>query len=314
MPLIAVPAEYVPPPPAEVIAPKPLTLTYQDPDGTWWGFDDPGGGVFATAVAGIGSPPVALTSLPLPAGGALPQMLTPQTRSIVVGLYLYDDWDQDAFLGLRDRLTRALWTVRAGLPAPGTLMVSRPDGTSRQISVLCTDGPGMVSDDATKSGLTWTSMVVTFQASDPFWSDAASTVLMFGSSSAAGVPPMPPTALSTGSVLGVVTVDNDGDADAYPVWTITGPGTPLLTNTTTGLSFGLGVPLGPTEVLTVDTRPTMQSAVDGLGANRWSALTAANPRALWSLVPGGNDLNLQMTGSTSNTSIALSYVRRWLRA
>lgn len=314
MPLIALPAEYVPPPPAEVIAPRPLSISYLDPDGTTWNFDDDGTGIFATAVAGIGSPPVAFTSLPLPAGGALAQLLTPQIRSIVVGLYLYDDWDQDAFLALRDRLTRALWTIRAGQPAPGTLTVSRPDGSSRSISVLCTDGPSMVTDDASKSGLTWTSMVVTFQAVDPFWADADETVLPFTSGTAAGVPPMPPTALNSASLLGLTTVTNDGDADAYPIWSITGPGTPTITNNTTGLAWGLGVALGPTETLTVDTRPTLQSAVDGVGANRWGDLTASNPRSLWWLVPGDNDVNLQMAGSTSNTSVTLTYVRRWLRA
>jgi hypothetical protein len=314
VPLITLPAEYVPPPPSEVIAPKPLSVSYLDPDGNTWSFDDDGTGVFATAVAGIGSPPVALTSLPLPAGGALAQALTPQTRTITIGLYLYDDWDQDAFLALRDRLTRALWTIRAGQPAPGILTISRPDGSSRSIGVLCTDGPSMVSDDATKSGLTWTSMVATFQAPDPYFADAAETMLTYGSGTALGVPPMPPTALNSATLLGPTTVTNDADADAYPVWQITGPGTPTLTNSTTGLAWGLGVALGPTETLTVDTRPTLQSAVDGVGANRWGDLTASSPRSLWPLVPGDNALNLQMSGSAGTTSITMTYVRRWLRA
>jgi hypothetical protein len=317
MPLIATVANAPAPlPPTFDFGPQPLHLAYLDPDGNSWTWSDPGESVFATAVAGIGSPPIALTSLPLPGGGILAQAMTPQVRTITVGLYVYnDDGDQSEFLTTCDQLTRALWTVRAGQPAPGTLIVGRPDGTSRQVQVLCTDPPTLASDDASKSGLLWASYVVTFQAPDPFWMDSTAHNLQFGASSgSAGVPAMPPVALNPSTVLGSTTVTNSGDADAYPVWTITGPGTPTLTNSTTGLAFGLGVALGAGEVVTVDTRPQQQSAVDGTSANRWADLTRANPRALWALVPGDNQLNLQMTGSGVGTMISASYVQRWLRA
>ncbi|MCW2873345.1 phage tail domain-containing protein [Actinacidiphila oryziradicis] len=316
MPLIAVVAnEPAPLPPTFDFGPQPLDLTYIDPDGNPWSWSDPSLPVFATAVAGIGSPPIALTSLPLPGGGILAQAMTPQVRTITVGLYLYNDAaDQDAFLDLCDQLTRALWTLRAGQPAPGTLIVGRHDGTSRQVQVLCTDPPTLASDDASKSGLTWASYVVTFQAPDPFWTDSVANHMQFGGvSGSAGVPPMPPVSLNPSTVLGAATVTNSGDADAYPVWTITGPGTPTLTNSTTGLSFGLDAALGAGEVVTVDTRPQQQSAVDGVGANRWADLTRVNPRALWALVPGDNQLNLQLTGAGVGSLISLSYVQRWLR-
>lgn len=295
--------------------PVPLGLTYIDPDGRAWAWGDPSQNVFATACAGISSPPVTMTSIGLPGGGALPQFYSAAVRPIIIGLRAYnDDSDQAAFLAMQDALAWSLWTVRAGAPAPGTLVVSRPDGSSRQLRVFCIDGPDQGDDDGTKSGVMWSTYVVTLQAPDPFFEDAAATVLEFSISSAPGIPPMPPIQLASASLLGQTEVVNSGNADSYPVWTLTGPGTPTITNTTTGRSWGLSVALGSSEVVTVDTRPTIQSAVDGLGLNRWPDLVTSSPRDLWPLLPGMNHLNLNMAGSTSASKVVLSYTRKWLRA
>lgn len=295
--------------------PVPLGLTYIDPDGLAWAWGDPSQNVFATACAGISSPPVTMTSIGLPGGGALPQFYSAAVRPIIIGLRAYnDDGDQSAYLAMQDQLARSLWTVRSGSPAPGTLVVSRPDGTSRQVRVYCINGPDQGDDDSTKSGLMWSTYTVTFQAPDPFFEDADSTDLEFGIYTAPGIPPMPPIQLAPSSLLGQTEVVNTGDADSYPVWRITGPGKPTITNTTSGRSFGLNVTLGVGEVVTVDTRPTMQSAVDGLGANRWPDLVKSSPRDLWPLLPGLNELNLNMAGSAAGSKVVLSYTRKWLRA
>lgn len=294
--------------------PVPLGLTYTDPDEVTWTWSDPSRPVFATAVSGIASPPVSLTSLDLPGGGGLAQEYTPQQRPIIVGLYAWAD-DQNEFLTLIDRLARALWTVRGDQPAPGVLTVGRPDGTRRQTRVLCTDGADQTDDDRTKSGLTWTTYTITFTALDPYWTDTHPIRLEFGTPPAqAGVPPMPPVELAPGTVLGKVKITNTGDTDAHPIWKITGPGTPTLTNTTTGKAFGLAVPLAAGETVTIDTRPTRQSAIDGNHRNRWPDLVASSPRQLWPLVPGANALELALTGAGPTSRIACTYTRRWLRA
>lgn len=292
----------------------PLGLTYIDPDGLAWAWGDPSQNVFATACAGISSPPVSLTSIGMPTGGALAQSYRAAVRSIIVGLRMYHDTDQLAFLALQDKLARSLWTVRGGSPAPGTLVVARPDGTSRQVGVYCNAGADQGDDDATKSGLTWSTYTITLQALDPFFEDGDATELSFGTSTAPGVPPMPPIQLAPATLLGDNEVTNSGDADSYPVWTITGPGQPTLTNHTTGRSFGLSATLGSGEVVVVDTRPTLQSAVDQDGDDRWGDLVKSSPRDLWPLVPGTNSLNLSMSGSGAGSKIVLSYTRRWLRA
>jgi Phage tail protein len=277
----------------------------------------PGGPGIRDGGVGIASPPADLTALELPGGGGgLPQACAPLQRPIIVGLYAWAG-DQAEFLTLVDRLARAFWTRRGERPAPGTLTVRRPDGTRRQIRVLVTDGADQADDDRGKSGLTWTTYTITFTALDPFWEDAQPQRLEFGGPppEGTGVPPMPPVTLAPGALIGAVTVTNSGDADAYPVWTVTGPGAaPTLANTTTGKSFGMAVPLAAGETVTIDTRPTMQSAVDSAGRNRWPDLVKAGPRQLWPLVPGENVVDLRMAGVAPGSRIVLSFVRRWLRA
>jgi len=307
-------AVITPPPPAISTGPVPLSVIYVDPDGGQWSLSDRDGDVHVTALTGLGGPPSLLTVIGLPGGGALPQQMIPAIRTIILGLFV-EAGEQGDFLALQDSLARAFWTQRGGAPSAGTLIVGRPDGTARQIAVYCTTGLDQADDDSTKSGLAWSTYTLTFQAPDPLFADAEPVTIEFVATPVgAGVPPMPPVDLAPGSVLGLTTVTNSGDADAYAVWTIFGPGTPVLSNLTTGLAFGLNAPLGPTEVVTVDTRPGMQSAIDGTGANRWANLVQADPRDLWPLLPGDNDLDLTLGGSGPTSAIVMSYTRRWLRA
>lgn len=296
---------------------QPLAVTYIDPDGVEWRWWDPASGVFVTSVTGIGSPPASVTATALPDGGTLTRSYGAAQRGIVIGLHAYDDDSHAAFLDLIDRLAAAVWTVRHGAPAPGTLVFTRPGGASRRIEVLCTSGAEQADETSSRGGYTWdTSYALTFSSAlDPLFTDEDPVVVSFEAPPVSGgVPPLPPILLQPSTVLGTTSVVNSGNADAYPIWTITGPGTPTLTNVTTGRSFGLDVALSSGEVVTVDTRPAQQSAVDNTDTDRWSDLVKSSPRDLWTLPPGVNELNMALAGSGAGSKIEMSYVRRWLRA
>lgn len=293
--------------------PSALQTGYTDPDGNFWDWSDVTTGAFVTSVAGIGSAPSAPSTLQLPTGDMLVQGVAPGPRQIVVGLYVFDD-DQAVLLARLDAIANALSHDRAGAFVPGMLQFQRPDGTTRQIAVACTSGPDLPDDDGGAFQLSAT-FGLTFQPLSPFFEDTEQTVQVIeGAPSGGGVPPMPPVLLTPSTVIGVTTVNNTGDADAWPVWTITGPGTPTIANTTTGRSWSFTTALSSGEQRIVDTRPGMVSAVDGVGADWWGDLVKGSPRDLWQLVPGVNALNLELTGSTVASSIQLAYSRRWRRA
>lgn len=300
-------------PPVVNLGPQLLGVTWIDPDGASWDWMDRHQ-MFATAVAGLGTPTPAMATLGLPSGGALVQNYLPQPRTVTVGLFAYDD-DQVAWLDLLDRISASLWTVRGGKPTPGTLIIAHPDGTARQIDAFVTAGNDQADDDNTKSGLTWSTWALTLTCPDPYWRDADTTTLSFAESTSAGIPPMPPVDLAPATVLGNTTVTNTGDADAYPIWKITGPGTPTMTNTTTGRVWSLKSPLISTDVWTIDTSPDGRaSVIDQDGTSQWAALAASPPRDLWPLVRGVNKLDLALAGAEVGSKIELSYTPRRLRA
>jgi hypothetical protein len=316
MPLLASAGSLPPPsktPPGAAPLRSPIRTGYLDPDGVLWDWADVSSGAFVTSVAGIGSAPSAPGFLTLPTGDMLVPTIAPGARAITIGLYAWDD-DQAALLGRLDALAVALSHDRAGAFAPGTLIFTRPDGTARQIPVACTSGPDLPDDD----GLGFQASAtygLTFQPLSPFFADAGPTVLTFTAApDSAGVPPMPPVILTPSVVLGDTTVINSGDADAWPVWTIRGPGRPSVSNQTTGYAWSLATALGSGETRIIDTRPGLASVVDGTGADWWSDLVESTPRDLWQLVPGVNVLALTLAGSGAGSQIELSYQRRWRRA
>lgn len=296
----------------------PLSVTYVDPDGAEWHLSDPASPVRVLGVTGIGGPPAAYTSTGLSGGGSLAQSYNPAKRSIVVSLHVYDDVSQDGLLDLLDRLTFALWTERAGLPAPGRLVFARPNGTSRQIDVFVTSGNEQTDSESTADAYQRdTGHALTFESGlDPLFSDVDPVApLVFAAPPVSGgVPPMPPVLLTPPTTLGETTVTNTGNGDAYPIWTVAGPGTATLTNVTTGREWSLATALSSGETVTVDTRPTLQSAVDQDGVDRWGDLVKTSPRDLWTLVPGANLLNLELAGAGAGSQISMVYRRRWLRA
>jgi hypothetical protein len=110
-------------------------------------------------------------------------------------------------------------------------------------------------------------------------------------------------------VLGLAmgnTIVNEGDSDAYPVWTFGGPFSSVtLQNLTTGQTLTLNYTASITDHLVLTTKPGETSLVDQNGINRWSSLQAGYQ--LWPLAQGVNSVNVGMVGPTIDSSVTLSY-------
>jgi hypothetical protein len=113
-------------------------------------------------------------------------------------------------------------------------------------------------------------------------------------------------------VLGITPIDNPGEVDAWPVWTITGPATVITaTNVSTGQSFVLTKTLAAGELVTITTqRPTVRGP---LGENLVNALNWPSCY-LWPLIPGTNQVNFAVAGASTGTAIELSFYPRWAGA
>jgi hypothetical protein len=292
----------------------PPQITYIDPDGNTWPLTDLAlsNGYICTGITGISGLPVSFSSIPLLYGGSLPQLYTPQPGAIGIGLFFESQGDVNAYMDLLDSFAYAFYNVRNNTPAPGQLVIQRQDGTSRFRNVYCVGG----ADAATDEGVTWSTYTLSLQADDPFWYDLSPNVTIYQlAGAAAGILPLLPIALGSSTVLGSGLIDNEGGAEAYPEWLITGPGLPTIQNQTTGRQFSFATALAAGQQVQVNTQPGQQSAVDiGAGVSIWSQVVQETPRDLWALARGMNEIFLTMGGAGSASAVQLSWTRRWLRA
>ncbi|WP_026314233.1 hypothetical protein [Actinomadura flavalba] len=248
---------------------------------------------------------------PDPDGGAQLRAIVDQVRLMAVPLAVRGSTPEE-YLERRARLHAAMRHRRGGVDVPGTLTVELPDGTRRHILAFYNDGldgEEDVLDD----------VILTYQQYPRFellamkpWFTGDETVAQSWTSDA-GVPWLGalPLRLSPAAVLGEVTVVVPGDADAYPVWTITGPGAPIARNLTTGREWVWkpAEPIASGRTVTIDTRPSELTVVDDLGNDLYTQLEPYPD--LWELEPGVNNLQIEITDSTAGSSAGLHAQVRW---
>lgn len=116
--------------------------------------------------------------------------------------------------------------------------------------------------------------------------------------------------LASGTVIcagNITSVVEQGDAEAYPVITVTGAGTlNYIENTTSQKTMLFNVTLNAGEVATIDLSPLAKSFVSSLRGDlfRFSTLLPVSDFASWSLEPkpfapaGANSINVYMTNTT----------------
>lgn len=205
---------------------------------------------------------------------------------------------------------RALVRIMRPQPGPGTLTVADESGERRSITCYCVAGlEGDRSDDTENYG-SWWRMIMKFYAPDPWWYGDEQAV-DFGLGAPTTFFPIFPLELSSSSVQGQFTVDlSDADAPAYPVWTISGPGSSLLLeNSTTGRSIQVIATLTAGQTMVIDTRPGRQSVRRGDGTNLMGSVTT-DP-ALWPLIEGVNEVAATLTGATASSRIAGTFQPRF---
>ena len=260
------------------------------PDGTT-GLRSPAYSVIATEYAGI--------------DGQTLQSIKAADRNPTLGVEINADTEAE-FRAKARGLVRAM-RPKAGA---GTLTVANETGERRSLTCYCIGG--LEGDASLSSELPgrWWRAVVKLYAPDPWWLGDEKTV-----SIGLGAPtpffPFFPLVLSSSTVQGQYTVDlSDSDTPAFPVWTITGPGSSLvLTNNTTGRSLTVGASLASGEQMVIDTRPAYQSVRRGDGTNLLGSVDGYPD--LWPLVEDVNDITAALNGASSNSRIYGSWQPRY---
>lgn len=181
---------------------------------------------------------------------------------------------------------------------PGYLRITRPDGTVRQWQCYYAGG---LEGDLSRTRVTNTTVVVSLYAPDPTPTAPSETVVTWEAADLA-VP---------------VTQINEGDLDAYPIWTVTGPATQInVQNNTTGKGWSLTYSLLAGKTVTVDTRPASQRidlpVLDSDDVNRFPALFAGS-QIFGNWLPSGlNSFTITLLGTSGATEVELRYLPRYV--
>ncbi|MGW3323878.1 phage tail family protein [Streptomyces virginiae] len=255
-----------------------------------------------TGASGLGLPPVAARWLEGAGDGAKYRGRRVLARDIDIPLDIVGR-DRNHFKRLTSRLAQML----AG---PCTLRMLEDDDTDWHTEVVRTGGGDYLYGVDT-TGNKDLQTVITFRAGDPYWtssraSQATVGAVIGGSSFVSSFLSMP---VASSQAIGSMTLENTGDALAYPVWTIVGPGDHFLAVSPTGERLKWDGELLAGQQLTIDTRNG--TVLDQSGANRYSELDTA-PR-FWSIEPGVSTAEASLLNVTAASKIVCTWrPRKWL--
>lgn len=313
MPILVGPAVLpLPPPSGPVAGTMPLeapTVTWTDPAGVVTTFTDRSNGwLLQPGATGLDMPAYSFVTDESPdIDGEAVRQVRAEAKSIMLPVAFWSDDSRAAYLARRRALISQLNPKRG----PGLLSVIQPDGETRSIPAYYASG--IEGNEATdQAGMRWSQTALTFTAPSPYWLGDQVTASWQVAPGGTWLPILP-LAVQDSQVLGAVTVTSDGDDDAYPVWTVTGPATVIsLSNATTGASLTLTYTMAGSDTVVIDTRQRQQTVLLNGVTNLWPDL--ADDSSLWPLIPGENLLSLEIDGATSATVVEMSYQLRYLAA
>lgn len=196
----------------------------------------------------------------------------------------------------------------------GKIRVTAPGGDQREITCWYSAGLELDESLGETSGLSWQQVPLKMRALDPYWYDVSPTSQTFPVTTL--VPsffPIFPLKLTASELAVDSNVNNTGDVNAWPVWTVTGPGSQVkLSNLTTGKNIYFGsLSLDAGQKLVIDTRPGVKTSVIDATSNAYDQLSTTS--SFWALERGLNIIRLEMSGADNLLSgLEMQYYRRFL--
>jgi len=271
--------------------------------------------VLQAGATGLDMPPFELHSDDSPnLDGSIYRGSRATARQVLLPVYVYGQ-DRRSMVAFKRKLAAAL-NPKNG---PCILMFVESDGVPRYLQ--CYYAGGMDGDEsADMAGFHWSTYGLQLTAMDPWWygDSAVSQSWNFGAElpMLGGAGPFLPLTLAEGTwASNTVTLTNDGDIEAWPIWTITGPLQSLTVTGPDGSCWELpplpgGSPvLASGRTLTVDTRPGYKSLLDDQGTNYYRLLAPAP--ALWPVPPGTSTATILADAGSGTPSVSMSLNPRY---
>lgn len=318
------PAEETPPTIAYREDVGSITASWIDPTGTEWplsSISDELGWFTLDGPAAWGAAPIEIVTDPLARGGEQVRYIRSNPRRLQWPIYVFGDTHLE-YVERNRRITRA-FTQTTQRQTPGWLKVQRPDGTARMIACYYEQG----LEGEAEQGHLWSKYVVQLFCPDGYWSSDRAIVAerTFTADTDSGGTPKtfytPYMYLTSSQIVSApgtgqdanTSVPNDGDVEAWPEWTITGPMTSVLCeNLTLGLRWSMNYTLAAGQTVKITTnRPSVRGPGDANLSKYIDWFNVAGGAYLWPLADGSNDIRFQVDGAEVGTKIVMTYTPRY---
>jgi hypothetical protein len=302
-----------------------MTASWIDPTGIEWPLsttDDELGWFTMNGPASWGAAPIELVTDELSRGGEQVRFIRNKPRRLQWPIYVFGD-DHQQYIDRMRRIVRA-FTMTSQRKSHGYLRIQRPDGRYREIACYYEQG----FEGEAEQGHLWSKHVITLYCPDGYWSgDRPITAeRSFTAPENPDVPGQPAsfytrfmyvTSSQIVSAPGAgetanTEINNPGDVDAWPVWTITGPATKVTcVNATLGLRFAVTYTLTAGQSITITTnRPTVRGPGDANLSKYVDWFNVAGGAYLWPLTDGVNQILFQVDGAGTGTKIQMAFTPR----
>ncbi|MGW4158695.1 phage tail family protein [Streptomyces sp. NPDC004788] len=254
-----------------------------------------------TGATGFGLPPVNVQWLEGAGDGAVYRRRRVLPRDIDIPLEILARSRRD----LQARISR----LALALAGRCTLTLQNDDNTRWQTEVYRTGG-GDFTYGIETTGEREFSTIISFRAPDPYWtSSVTETRQITGATSTPFLSNMTKLPVAASQAIGEIQLNNSGDAEAYPIWKVYGPGNTFTAVSPLGERLKWTGALASGDVLTIDTK--RGTVTDQTGANRYNQLDAA-PR-FWTVKPGLSTAQASLLDVVAGSRIVCSWQpRKWM--
>jgi hypothetical protein len=233
-------------------------------------------------------------------------------RQILLPVYVYGI-DRKTLRSFKRKLANAL------NPKMGYCVLTFIESSGVARRIQCYYAGGMEGNEsADSSGFRWISYGIQLTATDPwFYGDTEiGADWSFGSAQPFLGNPFLPIKLGKGTrSTGTLTVNNPGDIEAWPVWSITGPIKSFEFTGPDGTSWGIPAQAGGADALlngrtlTIDCRPGYKTVLDDQGTN-YFPLMASSP-SLWSIPPGTSTVQADLVSGSGTPTVTMALFPRY---
>lgn len=228
------------------------------------------------------------------------------TRDIDLPLIIFGDTRTE----IKQKMHRLIKLLNDTFSVP-TLYVVYPDEPEVFVNVHYGGGADPVFGVDTNRR-TWARWTLTLRAPQPYWTSVqARNASLRAANSGRGLikdTSLSKLRVSSSQTIGTFTIVNPGDVDAFPVWTIVGPGDTFAAHRVAdGVGFTYDEPITNLNPITVDTR--QKTVRDASGENMYGNLGTA-PK-LFSLPPGTSQVSVELTNSDSDSLVSLYFQPRY---